>query len=262
MHFCSVNGSETKNISSYDKGLAFGDGIFTTAKICNGQIELLDAHLQRIKLGCKQLALPEPDYMWLQQYITTQATQYSLAVLKVIITSGCGGRGYSRQNQTSPTIVVQISAFPTHYSTWQKNGISVGIAKQQLGISPLTAGIKHLNRLEQVLIKRELEQTEFDDLLVENCQNFVIESSCANIFWFENGQLFTPELTLSGVNGIIRQQILASVPCKLVNTSITNLPSIEAMFLCNALMHIVPVKQLANRVLSIEPVIQFKESYL
>ena len=153
MYYCSVNGQKSQLISVKDRGLAYGDGIFTTAKISHGKVLLFDEHFARLKEGCLKLGLLLPDFANLAHEVSEQAEAYDIAVLKIMITSGEGGRGYSRQGIEKANTIIQISPFPEHYGTWQSKGIRLGISQQLLGINPLLAGIKHLNRLEQVMIR-------------------------------------------------------------------------------------------------------------
>ncbi|WP_019027890.1 aminodeoxychorismate lyase [Colwellia piezophila] len=257
MKYCSVNGIEQKNIDITDRGLAYGDGIFTTAKIVNGKVLLLDKHLARLNLGCQALAIKAPLMALLTQQIAVVAKLYPLAVLKVIITAGSGGRGYSRVglNDNATNVIIMVSDFPSHYASLVKQGINLGDSKQQISTSPMLAGIKHLNRLEQVLLRAELDDRLEDDLIVANSAGDVIEVTSSNLFYWLDGQLCSPDLSMSGVNGIIRQLLLEKYPqIKVRKTKFSDLKHTKAMFICNSLMGIMPVKTYNNRILTIDAV--------
>ncbi len=104
-------------------------------------------------------------------------------VLKVIISRGGGGRGYSAANCDSPTRILSASARPAHYSRWREDGVTLTLSPVRLGRNPMLAGIKHLNRLEQVLIRTHLEQTDADEALVLDSEGFITECCAANLFW-------------------------------------------------------------------------------
>ena len=182
MLYCSVNYQAVTNISCQNRGLAYGDGIFTTGKVVNGQLELLPQHLKRLQNACKGLGLKAPNFTELSDNIKKSVKNYPLAVLKVMITAGVGGRGYSREGIEKPTIIISVFNFPKHYIHWQQKGIHLGISELQLGLNPMLAGIKHLNRLEQVLIRQELDKRVEDDLLITDINGDIIETSCANVF--------------------------------------------------------------------------------
>jgi 4-amino-4-deoxychorismate lyase len=261
MKYCSINGIEQTSIALNDRGLAYGDGLFTTAKIVNSQVVLLEKHIERLIAGCQQLKLAGPSPERLASQLQSVASLYSQAVLKVMITAGSGGRGYSRigLNESDTNIIILVSDFPSHYKSLALQGIDLGISNQQIGISTMLAGIKHLNRLEQVLLRDELDARSEDDLVVTNCEGKVVEATCSNLFYWQEEQLCTPDLSKSGVNGIIRQEILRKYPeTKICQTSLADLKTANSLFICNSLMGIMPVKTYNNRQLVIDEVLKLQ----
>lgn len=258
MKYCSINGQQKTDIALTDRGLAYGDGLFTTAKIVDGKVVLLEKHIERLQLGCKKLKwqLPLPNNLTKQ--LAQVADNYSKAVLKVMITTGSGGRGYSRLglNEHSVNIIIMVSDFPQNYEDIAHQGLDLGDSEQTIGISTMLGGLKHLNRLEQVLLRAELDARSEDELVVSNCQGDVIEATSANLFYYLDGQLCTPEISLSGVDGIIRQQIIAhNAQVKVCKTTRLDLSKAQSIFICNSLMGIMPVKTYNKRLLSIEAVL-------
>lgn len=263
MLYYSVNGQQQSSIDISDRAIAYGDGIFTTAHIFNGQVQFLSAHINRLIESCHYLKIDFTQSQALVDEVVTVAKAFSTAVLKVIITAGSGGRGYSRKGVNGAQIIVSVHDFPTHYQTWSEQGISLVNGKIQLGLNPLLKGLKHLNRLEQVLIRDELDNSPDDDLLVCDLNGFVVETSCANVFWLRDQQLFTPILHDAGVCGLYRQQILSfDESVQQVKEKPTELTDISAMFICNSVMGIVPVKTFNNKPLNTESVIQYRKILL
>jgi 4-amino-4-deoxychorismate lyase len=253
MKLCLVNAIEQKHINVDNRGLAYGDGLFTTAKIIHGKVEHLTQHLERLAFGCKKLGISAPSTDTLEQQIISIANNYPLAVLKIIITACSGGRGYARSVSNSHDLIITVHDYPTHYDDTVHTGISLGISTQKIGINPMLGGIKHLNRLEQVLLRQELSTREEDDILVTNVNNNVVEATSANVFFYLKGKLYTPEITQSGVNGIMRQHILRHYPSIIVKPfSLEELTHVEAMFICNCIMGIMPISNYNGRKLSIE----------
>lgn len=252
MKFCLVNGIQQNQIEIENRGLAYGDGLFTTAKIIDGKIQYLSSHVQRLLVGCKKLALLVPDEAELTEKLIQAAKQYNLAVLKVIITASSGGRGYARSIQPKNDVIIMVHDYPEHYDELAIEGITLGDSKQKIGINPMLSGLKHLNRLEQVLLRQELTNTQEDDLVVTNINNEVIEATSANLFFWLNGTLCTPDVTNSGVNGLMRQTVLQLYPDTHVKkVSLAELASAPAMFICNCVMGIMPVKNYNGKNLSI-----------
>ncbi|WDE07629.1 aminodeoxychorismate lyase [Thalassomonas viridans] len=262
MLYCQVNGQQTDVLSVNDRGFAYGDGIFTTGKISNGRLELCPRHIARLQLGCSKLQISPPDWLMLNDDIGRISARYPLAVLKIIITAGQGGRGYSRVGTGESCVIIQVHDYPEHYQAWSREGIMLGICGQKLGLNPMLSGIKHLNRLEQVFIRQELDRRSEDDLLVLNIRNEIVETSCSNVFWQADGAWFTPVLDDSGVEGLARASILASrkdVDC--VRATLPDLENLDAMFICNAVMGAVPVRAFDGRDLDIAPVSDFKSCF-
>jgi 4-amino-4-deoxychorismate lyase len=261
MKYCSVNGKQQSDLAITERGLAYGDGIFTTAKVVNGEVVFLDKHIKRLIDGCKCLKIKVALTEKFIDYLKAVAINYPLAVLKVIITAGSGGRGYSRIGLSNNTtnIIVMVSDFPNHYQTLALQGINLGDSEQQISISPMLSGLKHLNRLEQVLLRAELDERLEDDLVVTNYLGEVVEVTSSNLFYFLDGQLCTPDLSKSGVDGIIRQVIIAHYPqVRICQTRLEDLKKSQSMFICNSLMGIMPVKTYNNRHLDLDVVIQLQ----
>ncbi|MBU2870451.1 aminodeoxychorismate lyase [Colwellia sp. E2M01] len=262
MKFCSINGQQQTKIAINDRGLSYGDGLFTTAKIAAGKVMLLAKHVERLIDGCQKLKIPLPDDVNLTQELSQVAQPYASAVLKVMITAGSGGRGYSRLGlkDNATNIIITVTDFPTNYAEIARTGINMGNSEQQLASSSMLGGIKHLNRLEQVLLKAEVDERSEDDLIVTNVLGNVVEAISSNVFYWLDGQLYTPEISTSGVNGIIRQVIIEKNPqINIVKTKLSELKQVQSMFICNALMGIIPVKTYNEQQLNLTPVIMLQQ---
>jgi 4-amino-4-deoxychorismate lyase len=263
MYYHSINGNQELHLSINNRGLAYGDGVFTTAKVVDGQVQLLSAHIERLITSCNKLKITLPDMKVISEELINVAQLFPLSVAKVIITTGDGGRGYSRIGCSVSKVIITFHPFPKHYDAMQQQGIDVGVSSLRIGVNPLTAGIKHLNRLEQVLVREELDNRKEDDLLVLNCFENIIEASAANVFWLKNDTWFTPQLDESGVEGLMRNHILQSCNNKriinVVNEKLSALEDIEAMFICNSVMGIVPVKQFQAHPLALTPCFEFNK---
>ncbi|WP_448213005.1 aminodeoxychorismate lyase [Colwellia sp. MEBiC06753] len=258
--------ADDKFLPLTERSVAYGDGLFTTAKICQGQVVNLSSHMARLQSGASFLGI-DVDFTGLAEHLAHIASEYKLAVIKVVVTAGEGGRGYSRINSFAQKILISVHPYPEHYLAWQDKGIKLGLATTQLGVNPQLAGIKHLNRLEQVMVRRELDQKAEDDLLVCNYLNEVVETTAGNVFWLSKGDnsWYTPDLAKSGVDGLVRQQILSRMvgQCNAKQVVVTPeaLKSVTSMFICNSVMGIVPVRQYLDFALDIAPVHALKQEF-
>lgn len=247
-----INGIPQETLPASDRAIQFGDGCFTTARIVAGQVCLLDAHLQRLQQACEKLLIPFVEWAALQREMVELARGNDRGVLKVIISRGSGGRGYSAANCLHPTRLLSVSAWPVHYDGWRREGITLELSPVRLGRNPQLAGIKHLNRLEQVLIRTHLEQTDADEALVLDSEGFITECCAANLFWRQGKDVFTPRLDQAGVNGLMRQfclQQLAHSGYRVVEVHAREaaLAEVDEMVVCNALMPVVPVRQYGSQ---------------
>ncbi|HDR2158540.1 TPA: aminodeoxychorismate lyase [Enterobacter cancerogenus] len=242
-----INGLEQDCLPASDRATQFGDGCFTTARIADGDVVLLTAHLQRLQNACEKLLIPFTEWETLAYEMTQRAAGHASGVLKVIISRGSGGRGYSGASCQEPTRILSVSAYPAQYERWRRDGIILELSAVRLGRNPMLAGIKHLNRLEQVLIRAHLEQSDADEALVLDSEGFITECCAANLFWRQGSDVFTPKLDQAGVNGIMRQfclQQLARSAFRVVevNAAEDALLAADEVVVCNALMPVVPVR--------------------
>lgn len=262
-----INGKQCQQIDAMDRGLAYGDGLFSTIKVEHGQVIDWPLHLNRFKKGCERLFFPELDWLQLQQEVfsTAQKLTESSAVIKVILTRGIGGRGYSAQGCDKVQRIIMTSAFPQHYLTWQQQGIQVVLCESQLGRNKQLAGLKSLARLEQVLIKQELISKGVDEGLVCDELGNVIEGCASNLFVYKQGVWLTPKLDHAGVAGVKRQRLMmqSRLPIRETNLTIDDINEASCLCLTNALMGVVPVRQFEQRVFSdkeLQPVFALQQS--
>lgn len=243
-----INGKKVDVLPANDRGLQFGDGCFTTARVRAGQVVMLAQHVQRLKIACERLFINFSQWEVLADEMRQQAQSHKEGALKVIITRGKGGRGYSATGCRDTTRIVSVSPFPAHYARWRDEGVTLALSPIRLGRNPSLAGLKHLNRLEQVLIRSHLEQTDADEALVLDSDGWLTECCAANLFWRKGNDVFTPRLDQAGVNGIMRQHciaMLARSPFHVVEVSMRPeaLRDADEVLICNALMPLVPVRR-------------------
>ncbi|AJJ01123.1 aminodeoxychorismate lyase [Yersinia pseudotuberculosis IP 32953] len=246
-----INGVEQNLISASDRSVQFGDGCFTTARVSDGRVVWLDQHVLRLQRATERLLLPTVNWKILTKEMVEAASHTESGVLKVIISRGSGGRGYSGTACQHPTRIISLSGYPAHYSTWRDRGISLALSPVPLARNPLLAGIKHLNRLEQVLIRAHLEQTEAEEAVVLDTAGQLVECCAANLFWRKGNQVCTPDLSHSGVDGIMRQRIIAclaahNMPVEIVVQPLNVLADADEVIVCNALMPVLPVNKVGK----------------
>lgn len=239
-----INGSAEGQIDPADRGLAYGDGLFETLLLNYGHPVLLAAHLSRLAHSAAVLAIPLERAVLEAQLQAFLAICPKHAVIKVLVTRGSSGRGYLPDPQATPTIV--LSAHPVPAAT--QASLRVAVADFALSRQPLLAGHKHLNRLEQVLLRAEQAQKNVDELLVFDTDGFLTEGVSSNVFFVRDQQLHTPKITHAGVRGVMRQAILdcalmRAVPVQEGQYRLADIQAASEIFFCNSVMGIRPVAQ-------------------
>ncbi|MGH1461739.1 MAG: aminodeoxychorismate lyase [Neptuniibacter sp.] len=251
-----VNGVQQDQVSVTDRAFTYGDGLFETIRVSASHPELLENHLTRLKEGLKRLKFAEDTNALILEDI--QSIKFAGdQILKVIVSRGEGARGYALPMNQAATRVILLSD-RTNYAEQPSEGVSVRICQYQMAINPVLAGLKHLNRLEQVLARSEW-QGEFAEGVVTDRDGFVVEGTMSNLFWVNDGVIYTPKLDRCGVQGVMRNFVIQ----QLMNQGdrvqegyypVNALIDADEIFLTNSLIHIWPVKELDSKLLKVGPV--------
>ncbi len=262
-----VNGQPADSLPLTDRGLSYGDGVFETIAVRNGEPEYLDRHLLRLNNGCVRLGIKPPS----AEKILTEALQLSRAldraVLKIIITRGQGGRGYRPDADGETTRILLNYPWPDYPKTYASEGIAATVCKLRLGRNAQLAGIKHLNRLEQVLARGEW-QDEYQEGIVLDTEGHVVEGTMSNLFIVRGIRLLTPALAQCGVAGIMRDVVLETAQRQGIEVLTTDdihlqdLQTADALFFCNSLIRLWPTKTLDAISYSKNEIIQELMSYI
>lgn len=206
-----VNGRPASVVQVGDRGLAFGDGLFETMRLAGGRLPLLEAHLQRLQRGCARLRMPFPALALRRdlEQIVRWAPPGQDALVKLILTRGAGGQGYAPGVARAPTRLLMLSELPARPARWWRDGVMLWPCRTRLGLNPDLAGLKHLNRLENVLARAEWSDPRYAEGILRDVDGFYIEATASNLFLVVDGRLLTPELDRCGVAGVMRQLLLS-----------------------------------------------------
>lgn len=241
-----INGLPEQNWPVSDRGLAYGDGVFETCRILQGQVPLFDPHWQRLSRSVQRLGFELPfGQKELKQYLSQVVPGDGLA--KLIVTRGSGGRGYCPPEPAQARWSLQGMAAPATPLEYYQHGVQVRSCQLKLSSQPVLAGMKHLNRLEQVLARAEWQDSSIFDGLLFDQQDHLIETTVCNVFLLKNHQLITPILDQSGVSGVMRaaiEQACPAVGLSFVERKIhrSEIIQAEALFLSNSVRGIIPVR--------------------
>lgn len=240
-----LNYSPNHSLSLSDRSIAYGDGLFETILVSNQRVHNISDHLSRLVRSCLKLSLAfsVDDQQKLVTFLNGLALSYdSPHVFKVILTRGEGGRGYLPNNNISPNVIISTSIAP-NYSQIRSKGVSLGVSSIPATVNRYLAGMKHLNRLENVMAKNSLTEACFEDVMLDE-SGYVVECIQSNVFWFKDDILKTPLLDKGGVQGTMRSRIIHCPrmhPIEVGRYRVKDLQQAEEVFITNSLMGIVPV---------------------
>lgn len=236
--------AQVEMIPSDDRGLAYGDGVFETILVQHGRPSLWAWHCARLARGCRQLGFEPPSQVELDaQCASLPAT--GLYVLKLIVTRGSGGRGYWPPVTPLPRLLRRIMPFSPQPVRWQC-GIVVRLCTLTMASQPRLAGIKHLNRLENVLARQEWQDPEIAEGLLCNGRHEVIEATAMNLVWYENGRWFTPRTDECGVEGTLSAALMASGQLAYGVLALDALSAVRHLCVLNSVQGVWPVRQVIN----------------
>lgn len=255
-----VNGLPVEHISVSDRGLLYGDGLFETLAVDAGLPLLWDAHLQRLLAGCTRLGLPAPDVDELADEAARLCAGQARAVLKIIITRGPSARGYAPPPVPTPTRILSRSPWPDYPAANARHGVAVTWCAMPLSRNPRLAGIKHLNRLEQVLARTECLPPYAEGLMCDT-DGQAIAGTMSNLFAVVGDTLVTPDLSQSGVAGVVRAQVLTvarahGLNCREHRLTPAEVEAADELFLTNSIIGLWPVNRLGARIYPIGNVTQ------
>jgi 4-amino-4-deoxychorismate lyase len=246
-----VNGEPAEILRLADRGLQYGDGLFETLAVQDGRIHRLELHFDRLREGCARLRLPMPDEALLRRELARAAEGETRSVLKLMITRGPGGRGYRPPDPPSVTRMIFRHAWPDYPADWSALGIELQVCKTRLAVGSSLAGVKHLNRLEQVLARSEWTEGAQEGLMLD-ADGRVVEGTMSNLFASPaEGRLVTPDLSRCGVAGVTRRHILARADAEGLQVEIRDLSLAELLesreiFVCNSIAGVWPVQRIES----------------
>lgn len=257
-----VDGQPQDSIAATDRGLLYGDGLFETIRFVGGVAPLWPRHLQRLALGCERLRLPlpEPALLWHEALAATQGM--AEAVLRITLTRGAGARGYAMPATPQPTRIVAAFPMPALDAAMYRDGVRLHLCATRLAEQPLLAGIKHLNRLEQVLARSEWNDPAIAEGLLCDGHGYVVSATAANLFAVLDGVAVTPAVDRCGVAGVLRAELLEAFP----QTQVRELPlaaclAASELFLSSSVRGILPVQAVGATVFAPGPVARAMQAH-
>lgn len=250
---CLIDGQPQHQVEVTDRGLAYGDGVFETIAIVDGVPALWQAHLNRLQAGCQQLGFLAPTQQALEQDLAALDLP-DVGVLKLIATRGSGGRGYAPPDAPTPRRVVQILP-PRPALEAEHSGITVRWCQTRLAAQPALAGIKHLNRLEQVLARQECQADGSAEGLMCDVKGGLVEATAGNLLIDQGKEWIFPTGVDCGVAGVMQSylgRLADQWGINVVHRAFmpSEMNDATALLICNSLIGVVPVYAIGTQKLA------------
>jgi 4-amino-4-deoxychorismate lyase len=248
-----VDGIEGSAVAALDRGLHYGDGVFETVTCIDGRPRFLDRHLRRLELGRARLGLGGAPSATLRLELERAAAGAARAILKLVLTRGPAlARGYQTQGDEAGTRVLLRYGWPAEPPEHAAQGVAVRLGTLRFAENPALGGLKHLNRLEQILARREWRDAEHFESLHLAGSGCLASGTMTNLFLVLGDQLVTPSVEQCGVAGIMRELVLECAREHGIATRIGPIPAghldtADELFLTNVRIGVVPVTRLPTR---------------
>jgi 4-amino-4-deoxychorismate lyase len=247
-----VNGLESSCVSVLDRGLMYGDGVFRTLLLRKGMAIGWQRHHIKLAEDCAALGIACPTEQELEEDLVQAGKNNPDCVAKIIVTRGEGARGYALSPTAKPTRIVVTSPLPDYPAHYADIGVKVHLCDLRLCHQPRLAGIKHLNRLENVLARSEWDAPDIAEGLLLDVNGSVVEGTMSNLFMLKGQELHTPDLSLCGVAGVQRQRIMTLAPdlglqLKVSRFDLPQLIEANEVLLCNSIFGVWQIRELAGQ---------------
>jgi 4-amino-4-deoxychorismate lyase len=247
-----VNGAATDQVAVTDRGLAYGDGVFRTFPVTGCRAHNWRLQFRTLARDCAALDLPCPAEAVLVEELTRVSAAQSECIVKVTVTRGSGERAYAPPQNPLPTRIVMASPRLRYPEEFTRGGVRVHVCRTRLSAQPRLAGVKHLNRLENVLARAEWSDPAVAEGLMLDTEGNVVGGTMTNLFIVDENALVTPELSKCGVAGVTRERILAAamkdgVTCRIEPLTLDRVFGAEELMLVNSVIGVWSVRDIEGR---------------
>ncbi len=246
-------------VSVYDHGFLYGDGIYETMRVYNGNVFMFDKHLERLSRSADLIALALPkkiEDIKTAVYETLKANGHPEASVRISVTRGYGEVGLDPDLCVSPTLVIMVHRFKEYPKLFREKGVKVMISETRRNYRrALNPEIKSHNFLNNILARIEAKKGDYFEAIMLNYEELLAEGTVSNIFFIKNGELFTPSVDVGILDGVTRDIIIRlagklGLGVREGRFSSDYIETADEVFISNSLMEIMPVTVVGDKKVS------------
>ena len=246
------DGRPCEAVAIDDRGVQYGDGLFETIAVRDSAPRLWDYHVERLQTGAVRLGLQAPSESLmraeLQAALDQAQADRSRCVAKILLTAGEGPRGYRRAGDMPATLLTGVATARRLPDSAYRDGVALRLCNTRLAAQPQLAGMKTLNRLEQVLARNEWRDESVFEGLTLDADGRVICGTMSNVFLISGQALVTPAITRCGVSGVMRRHVLtlldsAGIDCEVRDVDAAELGAADGVFISNSQFGVLPARR-------------------
>ncbi len=254
-----INGRPGEHLAIDDRGLAYGDGLFETIAVRDGRPRFLERHFARLSAGAERLRLPAPDQAEVEAELLAACAGLNWGTAKLILTRGRGPRGYRPPQDVQTTRALGIFTGKKPDALLYRNGVRLRLCTTSLSENRSLAGLKTLNRLDQVLARAEWDDEQISEGLMCGLDGRVVCGTMSNLFVLIDECLLTPALDSAGIAGVMRELVLETAaslgePVVVRDLSVEDLGQASECFVTNSQIGLWPVRSIGEQVYTVGPV--------
>lgn len=240
-------------VSIFNRGYLFGEGLFETFRSYKKSIPFLDRHLKRMEWEATYIGIPFPHPKQIGEavYQTLAANGLEDARIKIILSSQNGNtmRPVAPTDQSVPHLVITCEPLNLPSVAEYARGYAVIVLHSVQADTPPFSSLKSISWLSKIMARREIDEKKSQDGILLNSHHHVCETTTANLFWVKNNKLYTPEADLGLLKGVTRELVMEL--CNAHDISVTegvitadNLKKADEIFMTNSLLEIMPVTKI------------------
>lgn len=226
-----------------NRAFKYGDALFETIRVINGEPQFLEDHFIRLKKGMQILKMPSGGISFnelKEQIVKLVEKNHIKKGGRIRLTVYRNGGGFYAPENDGKSYAIEASALGISEYILNEKGLDVDVYNDLKRHRNILSQIKTTNNIPNVLAGIYKNENDLDDCLVLNDQGRIVEALSSNIFLYKNNNLYTPAIEEGCMDGVMRKQVIRIAKELNINVfegmfSGSMLLQADEMFLTNAI---------------------------